>query len=89
MINEQLEILHYPSLKTVLMVEDVLKNADGLLTREQIKEKLPKQIMHQTLNVILGYLENRGMIVDGHKGVLWTFNPSKKLQEAIDRGTEI
>ena len=85
----ELKILHYPSLKTVLMVEKVLKNADGLLTREQIKKKMPKKVMHQTLNVILEYLEKKGMIIDGHKGILWVYNPSKKLQREIERGTEI
>ena len=50
------EVIHYPNLKTVLMIEDVLKNANTLLTREQLKKKLPVKIMHQTLNVILKYL---------------------------------
>ena len=35
------EIIHYPTLKTVLMVEEVLKDANTLLTREQLKKKLP------------------------------------------------
>ena len=83
------EILHYPNLKTVLMVERVLKEAEITLTREEIKKQLPTKIMHQTLNTILEYLEKRGLILDGHKGVLWTHNDSSKLQEAISRGTEI
>ena len=83
------EVLHYPNLKTMLMVEKVLKDAETTLTREEIKEKLPTQIMHQTLNVILEYMEQRGLIIDGHKGVLWTHNDSPKLREAISQGTEI
>ena len=73
----------------MLMVEKVLKEAETTLTREEIKEKLPTKIMHQTLNVILNYLEQRGLIIDGHKGVLWTHNDSPKLREAISQGTEI
>ncbi len=46
------EIIHYPNLKTMLMVEKVLKNAETTLTREEIKEQITKKIMHQTLNVI-------------------------------------
>ncbi len=80
------QVLHYPNLKTMLMVEKVLKDAEITLTREEIKEKLPTQIMHQTLNVILEYMEQRGLILDGHKGVLWTHNDSPKLREAISRG---
>ncbi len=83
------EILHYPNLKTMLMVEKVLKEAETTITREEIKKLLPAQIMHQTLNVILDYLEKRGLILDGHKGIIWTHNDSPKLKEAIRRGTEI
>ena len=82
-------IIHYPSLKTVLMVEKTLKKADNLMTREQLKNKLPKKVMHQTLNVILQYLENSGKILDGRKGILWIYNPSKKLDKAIKEGIEL
>ena len=71
------------------MVEEVLKEAETTLTREEIKKRLPAQVMHQTLNIILEYLEQKGLILDGHKGVLWTHNDSPKLLEAIRRGTEV
>ena len=83
------EVIHYPNLKTVLMVEEVLKEAETTLNREEIKKRLPTQIMHQTLNVILEYLEQKGLILDGHKGVLWTHNDNPKLREAIRKGIEI
>jgi len=83
------QLIHYPSLKTVLMVEKTLKKANKLLTREELKKKLPKKVMHQTLNVILEYLEDGGKILDGRKGILWIFNPSPKLDKAIKEGVEI
>jgi len=83
------EVIHYPNLKTVLMIEKVLREANKMLTREELKERLPKQIMHQTLNIILDYLEKRGMIIDSHKGILWIYNPSQKLKRAIEKGREI
>jgi len=86
---QKLEVIHYPNLKTVLMVENVLKKANQLMTREELKKKLPAQIMHQTLNVILEYLEDSGKIIDGRKGILWIYNPSPKLERAIRKGTEI
>jgi hypothetical protein len=89
MTRAETEIIHYPSLRTVLMVEKVLKEADGTLTRAELKRRLPMQIMHQTLNVVLSYLSERGMIFDDRKGIIWTFNPSKKLERAIARGTEV
>ena len=89
MKRNELEIIHYPSLKTVLMVEDTLKKANKLLTREGLKKKLPKKVMHQTLNVILEYLEKGGKIMDGRKGILWIYNPSNKLDKAIKEGVEV
>jgi len=86
---QKLEVIHYPNLKTVLMVEDALKKANKLMTREQLKKKLPTQIMHQTLNVILKYLEDGGKILDGRKGILWIYNPSPKLDKAIKEGVEL
>ncbi len=87
--KRELDLVHYPSLKTILMVEETLQKANTLLTREQLKMKLPKQIMHQTLNVILGYLEQSGKIIDGRKGILWIYNSSPKLNKAIQEGIEL
>ena len=81
--------IYYPNLKTVMMVEKVLRDADLMLTREDIKRKLLAGIMHQTLNVILEYLAERGLIIDSKKGILWAHNDSPKLREAISKGTEI
>ena len=86
---QKLEIIHYPNLKTVLMVEDVLKRANKLMTREELKKKLPTKIMHQTLNVILKYLGDSGKILDGRKGILWIYNSSPKLDKAIREGVEL
>lgn len=71
------------------MVEDTLKKANDMITREDLKQKLPKKVMHQTLNVILKYLEDGGKILDGRKGILWIYNPSKKLDDAIKRGIQL
>ena len=87
--EQKLECLHYPNLKTVLMVEDTLKNANKLMNREELKRKLPTKIMHQTLNVILEYLEDSGKIIDGRKGIIWIYNSSKKLDKAIEEGIEL
>ena len=82
-------IIHYPTLKTMLMVEKILRDADTMIDREELKRRLPMMIMHQTLNLILVYLEEKGLIIDSHKGILWVYNPSPKLKKAIDAGREI
>ena len=81
-----LKIIHYPNLKTILTIEKVLKDSELVITREEIKRRLPMKIMHQTLNLILDYFEERNMIIDGHKGILWIKNDSPKLREAIRKG---
>lgn len=82
-------VIHYPTLKTVLMVEKVIQNAVKPLNKNEIKKKLRVKIMHQTLNIILTYLEERGMIIKAKDGYVWTYNPSKKLLKAIKEGTEV
>ena len=88
-IYKNRNIIHYPSLRTMLMVENVLKKADTLIDREELKRRLPVKIMHQTLNLILVYLEEKDMILDSHKGILWIYNPSSKLRKAIEKAREI
>lgn len=85
---QRLEVLHYPNLSTMLEVEKVLKNANKPLSKEEIKRRLPAKIMHQTLSLILAYMENRGLILSGSKGIVWTYNPSPKLQRAIEKGVD-
>jgi len=82
-------VIHYPNLRTMLMVEKVLRNADTMIDREELKRRLPSGIMHQTLNLILNYLQERGMIIDSHKGILWIYNPGEKLKKAIEKAREI
>jgi len=71
-----------PTLNTVLMVEETIKNANGLMTLSELKRLLPKQVMHQTLVKILDYLEYSGKIYFNEKGILWIRYDNKKLQEA-------
>ncbi len=82
-------VLHSPTLNTVLMVEDVLKNAGEVITVAELKRRLPKKVMHQTLMQILDYLQYSGKIIIGTKGVLWIFTERKELEEMIKRGTEV
>ena len=42
-INMKQDILHYPNLKTVLEVEEIIKNSEMPLTRYKILQKLKKK----------------------------------------------
>ncbi len=83
------QILHYPNLKTVLMVEKVLERCDTVTTKEELKEKLPKQIMHQTLNIILDYLEKSGKILVGSKGITWIYNENPRLKMLLKKAVRV
>jgi len=80
---------HSPTLNTVLMVEDTLKDAGQVITTAEIKRRLPKKIMHQTLITVLDYLQISGKIIIGTKGILWVYADKKELDELIKKGTEI
>ena len=81
--------LHFPTLKTVMAIEEVIKNADTAVSRNQILARLPTKVMRSTLNVALDYLEKRGVILEAKKGFIWTFNPSKRLAKAEEQGLEV
>jgi len=83
------KVLHYPTLRTVMMVENVIRNAKLPINKADIKRKLKVKIMHQTLNIILSYLEGRGMIIKAKNGYVWIYNPSPKLEKAIRSGREV
>ena len=80
---------HSPTLNTVLMVEDVLREAGEPITVAELKRRLPKKVMHQTLIQILDYLQFSGKIMIGTKGVIWIYNPNPNLRKAISTGLEL
>ena len=82
--------LHWPTLNTVIMVENTLKNMeDSVMSIAEIKRKLPRQVNHNTLMLILHYLEESNKIFVGLKGITWIHNPNFNLRKAISEGLEI
>lgn len=78
-------IMHWPTLKTVLMVEDVLREACEPLSIEEIKRRLKTKIMDQTLRVILAYFEEQGDILIGKKGITWIRNDNPKFLKMLKK----
>ena len=74
-MKSQQEILHYPRLDTVLMVEEKIKKAKEYPSKRQLWLSLPKQIMYQTFNIVLDYLEESGKIVIRDGKIIWIWNP--------------
>jgi len=83
------EPIHSPTLNTVLMVEQTLKNAGEILSVAELKRRLPRKIMHTTLLYILDYLQISGKVIIGTKGVLWVFVERRELDSLMKRGMEV
>ena len=82
-------IHHWPTLKTVLMVENTLKETELAISLEGLKRRLPRKIMDQTLRLILAYLESKGSILIGEKGIVWIENNDPKFLKLIKKSREI
>ena len=81
---------HWPTLNTVIMVERTLKNMDeSVVSIANLKRNLPRQVNHNTLILILQYLEQSNKIVASIKGITWIHNPNINLIKAISKGLRI
>jgi hypothetical protein len=79
---------HSPNLKTIMMVENFLKNMDeSLIKVSQLKKKLPKKVNHNTLMNVLDYLDKSNKILFNARGIVWIVNDSPKLREAIRKAS--
>ncbi len=79
-----------PTLNTVLMVEETLKESgESAIKISQLKKKLPKQVNHRTLKTILKYLEESNKIAVSLKGITWIHNTNPTLRKAIKKGLEL
>lgn len=77
MAEIQVQILHYPRLDTVLMVENFIKENSGEFRKRSLWERLPRKTMYQTFCVIIDYLEQSGKIgVDKEGHIAWIWNPA-------------
>jgi hypothetical protein len=75
-MSKKINILHYPQLDTVLMVERYIKNHSGQYKKRALWEHLPRKMMYQTFCIVFDYLEESGKIARDRKGtVCWIWNP--------------
>ena len=87
---KQEKLIHWPTLNTVIMVENVLKNIDeSIISVAELKRKLPRQVNHNTLMVILEYLERSNKIAVTLRGITWLENDNPRLKRAIMRGMNL
>jgi hypothetical protein len=69
-------ILHYPQLDTVLMVEEFIKEHSGEYKKRALWEHLPKKMMYQTFQIVYDYLFDSQKIARDLEGkICWIWNP--------------
>jgi len=87
-IQKKLE--HWPTLNTVIMVENILRKInESVISIAELKRKLPRQVNHNTLMLILQYLEESNKIFVSLRGITWIHNSNQKFKEAIKHGLEL
>jgi hypothetical protein len=81
---------HSPTLRTIQMVENFLREHDGdLFSKNELERKLPRRVQRHTLNRILSYLGSSNKVIVGPKGVMWVWNENSKIKELIAKGTRV
>ena len=78
-----MNILHYPKLDSILMVERTIQESEDYPTRIELWRNLPKQMQYQTFKLILDYLEKSNKILFEEDKIIWIFPDNKKLNELI------
>ena len=70
------DILHYPQLDTILMVEEFIRENSGEYKKKSLWESLPRKMIYQTFCVIFDYLLESGKIAQDREGwIVWIWNP--------------
>jgi len=72
------DILRYPRLDTVLMVEDFVKEHDGEFKKKKLWESLPRKMMYQTFDLIIKYLlQSKKLSIDKEGKIGWIYYPEQ------------
>ncbi len=82
--KKELNILRYPRLDTVIMVEKFIEDYSGEFKVYQLWKNLPKKVMYQTYKIILAYLLDINKIAidsEGKIGYIWS--PDYKRNERL------
>lgn len=83
------QILRYPRLDTVVMIEEQIKKSKSDKTMREIWKSLPKKVMWQTFKTTVDYLVYSGKIlIDKDNTVVWIWNP-ELMRKIMKQGVEV
>ena len=77
---------HSPTLDTIQMVEGSIQNAKEVISIAMLKRQLPRKVNHNTLKVILAYLQESGKIEFTPNGMVWIFMPREDIAAILNKG---
>ena len=77
------QVLHYPKLDSILMVENAIQKYSDYPSRMELWRSLPKQMQYQTFKLILEYLDDSNKITFADNKIIWIFVNNKKLGKTI------
>lgn len=70
------QVLRYPRLDTILMVERCIQKYDGEFKKMALWQHLPKKMMYQTFCLIIDYLlYSKKISIDSGGKIGWIFFP--------------
>lgn len=76
LVVEKKSGVHSPTLDSVKMVEEFIKENSGEYKKTALCKELPKQMMYQTFMQIVDYLQESNKIaVDSEGHICWIYNP--------------
>lgn len=80
-----------PTLATLVEVAHILEKArhgPPISLAEIGRRMAAKQVRHATIKASVEFLQQMGYVVQGSKGVLWTYNPDARLWQDTVRFPE-
>ena len=80
------KVEHSPTLNTVLMVEETIREAKQVISIGELKRRLPKKVNHYTLKYILYYLQSCAKIEFTPDGLIWICMPKENLDLILKKG---
>lgn len=81
-----------PTLETMEYVLAVLQKSVGPISRNRLLSILADwghSTTRQTLNAVLAFFGDQGMVAEGSKGLIWVPEASPELLEVIRRGQRL
>ena len=87
MTKGEMQLLHYPRLDTVLMVEEAIREAGNYRTRMELWRGLPRKVQYQTFKTILDYLlDSKKILITKDGKIMWVLADSPKAARLLRTG---